>query len=365
MQRIITVINDSIKRPGVQCLPCERVNLDYDQHREYAESEEHRGTDLFEYPSPKYPTIHTRQIDNSIPSILRYFLDGSRRTYKIGDLLVNGRYLPLIAGQVGVAVIVRRQTGRPYAPLRDFCSFKNAIAFPDQLASPDDTKTLKHKIQDATGNAFEVLRYQVKPDRDPVDLGVAKIMSYMADLELKAVHDMSEQRLLQTDAMLVKDGPLRYRNIAGRGFDVVQFRNVLGVSKTFRSSFAVGTGRRKRDVGAITCDLPMGERTPVFKTLDEGRFIGTWYLRIRQPERMSNPLQGIIKTECYAVDRFEEQRGLDADRITTICEHLLRERNVSAYGADSRWATHLYPVYVTESFIKAQLLSDTRFEALF
>jgi len=365
MQRIIEVINDTIKRPGVECLPCDRVNLDYDRHREYAESEEHQATDLFENPNPKHSTVDTPDIHGSVPSIIRYFLDGSRRTYKIGDLLVKGRYLPLIAGQVGVAVVERQQSRRRYVPLRDFCSFANAIAFPDQLASPEDMVALGEKIEKTTGNRFKLLRYKVKPDRDPVDLGVAKVMSFMADLELQAVHDMSEKQLLQTNAMLVKDGPLRYKNVRGRGFDFLQFRNVLGVSKTFRSSFPVGSGRRKKDVGAITSGLFMGERTPVFKTLEEGRHIGMWYLRLRQPEKMSNPLQGIIKIECYAVDRIEEQQGLDADRITTISAHLLRERNVTAYGADKRWATHLYPVYVAENFIKSSLLSDVRFEALF
>lgn len=365
MQRIIQVINDEIKRPGVECLPCDRVNLDYDRHREYMDSEEHQASDLFEYPTPKYPTIDTPPIDISIPSILRYFLDGSRRTYKIGDLLVKGRFLPLIAGQIGVAVVERRQTDHPYVPLREFCSFANAIAFPDQLASVDDLAALAAKIKKATGNSFQLLHYRVKPDRDPVDLGVARIMSYMADLELKAVHDMSKQHLLQTNAMLVKDGPLRYKNIRGRGFDFQQFRNVIGVSKTFRSSFPVGSGRRKRDVGAITSGLIMGERTPVFKTLEEGRHIGMWYLRIRPPEKMSNLLQGIIKVECCAVDRIDEQQGLDTERITIISAHLLRERNVTAYGADTRWATHLYPVYVAERFIKANMLSDIRFEALF
>jgi hypothetical protein len=365
MQRIIAVINDSIRRPGVECLPCDRVNLDYDRHREYADGEEHQATDLFEHPTPKYSTVDTPHIDVSIPSILRYFLDGSRRTYKIGDLLVKGRYLPLIAGQVGVAVVERRQSARPYVPLHEFCSFANAIAFPDQLASPDDLKRLANHIQEATGNRFELLRYNVKADHDPVDLGIARIMSFMADLELQAMHAMSQKQLLQTSAMLVKDGPLRYKNVRGRGFDYLQFRNVIGVSKTFRSSFPVGSGRRKKDVGAITSSLLMGERTPVFKSLEEGRHIGMWYLRMRQPERMSHPLQGIIKMECYAVDRVEEQAGLESDRVTNISSHLLRERNVTAYGADTRWATHLYPVYVAENFIKANLLSDIRFEALF
>lgn len=80
---------------------------------------------------------------------------------------------------------------------------------------------------------------------------------------------------------------------------------------------------------------------------------------------MTNPLQGIVKVECYAIDDRELQDGLDADRVNTISAYLLRERNVTPYGQDSRWASHIYPVYAAESFIKASFLSDTRFKALF
>ena len=364
MKPIVQIINETIRQGDVECLPCDRVNLDYDRGRDYLDSEEHRASDLFEDPPPNGRTTPVAEPDNGIPSILRYFLDGSRRTYKIADLLVRGHYLPLVAGQVGVAVVTRETGDTRVKPIRELCSFKNVLAFPDQFTT-EDLQALSGEIRRATRCEFELLRYTVKEDHDPVDLGIAKIMSYMADLELTAVHALSDMRLLQSDSVLVKDGPLRYRNIKGRGFDVTQFRNVIGLSKTFRPSFAVGTGRGKKDVGAITASLDMGERTPVFKTLEEDRLIGMWYLRIRQRQRMTNPLQGIVKLEMYAIDDRESQDGLDADRVSTISAHILRERNVTPYGLDSRWASHIYPVYSAESFIKANFLSDIRFEAMF
>jgi hypothetical protein len=90
-----------------------------------------------------------------------------------------------------------------------------------------------------------------------------------------------------------------------------------------------------------------------------------WYMRIRPREKMTNPLQGVIKVECYAIGIDEKERGLDSDRINTISTHLLRERNVTPYNQDLRWATHLYPIYQAESFIKASFLSDIRFKAMF
>lgn len=190
-------------------------------------------------------------------------------------------------------------------------------------------------------------------------------MSYMAYLELLAVHQLSERSLLQSNSLLVKDGPLRYKNIKGRGFDITQFRNVIGISKTFRPSFTIGKGRGKKDVGVITSSLEFGERTPVFKTLEVDKYIGMWYMRIRPRHRITNPLQGILKVECYAIGIEEEEHGLDAERVNTISAQILRERNVTPYNQDSRWATHLYPIFQAETFIKSNLLSDIRFKAIF
>jgi hypothetical protein len=110
----------------------------------------------------------------------------------------------------------------------------------------------------------------------PSDLGIASIMYHMAGLELRAVQMLVEKQVLDSSSLLVKDGLLQYKNVRRRGFDITQFRNVIGLSKTFRPSFADGRGRGRQDVGAITVDLEMGERAPVFKTLEgeDGRLIG-------------------------------------------------------------------------------------------
>ena len=47
------------------------------------------------------------RIKHSVP-LFRYFLDGSRRTYKIDDLEINRRIFPIMAGQIGVACCERK-----------------------------------------------------------------------------------------------------------------------------------------------------------------------------------------------------------------------------------------------------------------
>jgi hypothetical protein len=365
MKKIIDVINKAISQPGVKCLPCDRVNLDFIDHNEYLDSDEHKATELFEFPKKNEKRIIINKIDLSVPSILKYFLDGSRRTYKIADLLVNGRYLPLIAGQVGVSILERDTSNNKLKPFRELCCFECVITFPDELTNPSDIIALEKTIKEETGLSFTTLRYSVKKEKDPIDLGIAEIMKHMQDLEVKAVNELTGRSLLNSNALLVKDGSLRYKKIKGREFDITQFRNVVGLSKTFKPSFTIGSGKAKADVGAITSSLEMMERTPVYKSLEDERIIGMWYLRLRPKILMNNPLQGIVKIEMYAINRDEEEKGLETDIVNTISQHIVRERNVTPYGSDKRWATHIYPVYMAEKFIKSSMLSDLHFEALF
>jgi hypothetical protein len=357
-----------MKQTGIHCLACEPVNLDVERFAEYRDGDEHPVAELFETPKPSTHTVKVAQLDSSIPPILHYFLDGSRRTYRVGDVILNGRrYLPLVAGQIGVAVVARRSDGTGVSPVRSLCTLKNVLAFPATMPD-DDLDRLRQEFQSAKVPPFELLKYEVKADRDPVDLAVARIMSGMHDCEVEAVKKMTEQHLLGgSDRYLVIDGPLRFKETASRKFDVVQFRNVIGLSKTFRPSFTVGgqKSRKNQDVGAITASLNFSERTPVFRTEEENKQIGVWYLRLRPAQKMAHPMQGIVKLECFATDPDEQEKGFDSERIDIISAHILRERNVTPYQTDSRWASHIYPIHLAETYLKRSFISDLGFRALF
>lgn len=360
MTRILSILN----KEGIRCLPCERLSLDADRFSEYKDSDEHPAEEPFERPTLHSGRKRVIEIDKRLKTILKYFLDGSRRTYKVADLIVEGRYLPLVAGQTGVAVVRRSDEGHCVQPLREFCQFHNVIAFPDCVAQ-DDLNHLRSRINRPGLPEFRLLSYEVKKGRDPVDLAVARIMRHMQDLEVQAVAALSSRGLLQNDSMLVVDGPLRFKEMKARPFDIVQFRNVLGLSKAFRPSFTVGKGRRREDVGAITSQLAFAERSCVFRTYEEDKSIGMWYLRLRPPSMMLNPLQGIVKMECYAIDEEDKESGLDGERVDIISAHILAERNVSPYHSDWRWASHIYPIYLAETYLKASFMGDTCFMALF
>jgi hypothetical protein len=346
------------KQEGLDCLPCDPLNLDLPRFDEYRDAAEHTADAIFESLPPQSDRRRISSRDLGCP-ILRFFLDGSRKTYKVADLILEGRYLPVIAGQVGVAVIARDQSLR-LRPFREFCRLKNLIAFPDKT-SDDDLTTISAAVNATCRVPFEMVKYTIKPEKDAVDLGVAKIMSEMQNLEIQIVQDMAEAGILQNDSMLVIDGPLRFR----KNIDVQQFRNVVGLSKSFRPNFTVGKSKKRQDVGTITARLEFGERSSVFKTSESENIIGMWYLRIRQPEMMPNPLQGVIKLECFAFGPNETENGIDSNRVDCVSAHLMRERNVTPYQADFRWASHIYPVYMAETYLKASFLSDQFFRGLF
>ena len=209
---------------------------------------------------------------------------------------------------------------------------------------------------------FEIVQYKYDPKSDPVDKGIAKINTEMQSMEIAIVEEMADKHILTSSDFMVIDGPLRF----GKLKDITQFKNVIGLSKTFRPSFTWGKGRKKQDVGSITYKLKFGERTTIFKPDNtDDKIIGMWYLRLRGEKYIQSPLQGIIKAEIFAVETKEKETGFDSDRIDTISTHLLRERNVTPFKSDNRWASHIYPIFLAESYTKSKFLSDFYFKGLF
>lgn len=355
-KKIISIL----KNEGLNCLPCEKINLDIDRYFEYRDSEEHPGDEPFENPPLKLNKKPIKEIKPNDPSILRFFLDGSRRTYKVADVVIDGHYLPIVAGQVGVATIKRNETDEKLSVVRKYCEYQNVIAFPSKM-SVEDLTHFRERIKEILGLEFEVLQYSTKQDSDPVDLAVAEIMSLMQKLEIDTVSKIAEDHMLSNNNVLILDGSLRFR----KKLDLIQFRNVFGLSKTFKPSFKLGKGRRSEEVGTLTSGLSQNERSSVYKTFESKKTIGMWYLRIRPPKMMTNPLQGVVKIEGYAIDPEEIERGLDSQRVDIISGYIIRERNVTPYHSDPRWASHIYPIYLAETYLKNTFMSNIHFQGLF
>lgn len=61
----------------------------------------------------------------------------------------------------------------------------------------------------------------------------------------------------------------------------------------------------------------------------------------------------------------EIQNGIDSDDVDLISANIINERNPTCYGTDRRWANHLYPVFLTESYVKSKYISAEMFLHLF
>jgi hypothetical protein len=220
----------------------------------------------------------------------------------------------------------------------------------------------KEKIKDIS---IEIEKYQFNKLKDeaPTNAALAKIHRLMGNIEISLLTDIVNKNVLKTDEMLIFDGSLQF---LAQEFDPAIFYNVVGISKSFNPNLTGILKGKKIQIGAMLTELAFGERTPVYK-YDNGSIkntIGAWYLRIRAKEEVRNPLEGIIKIEKMALDGNLD-RGFESDLIDNISRSILAERNPTCHGNDTRWANHLYPIYLTERFLKSSFIGDYYFMNIF
>ncbi|PWU08714.1 MAG: hypothetical protein C5B50_29025 [Verrucomicrobia bacterium] len=365
MKRVIQILREN----HIECLPNERFTLDVEMFPENGEEHRFPSQVLFESPLLKNDKKAVPEVSNSM---FRFFLDGSQRCYRVIDASFGGRYLPICAGQIGVAVVERTDSGN-FVPVKDLTSLEYLLAVP-KLIDDDNAADLQEKINSQLDPKykFRIVRYDQDSDddKDPADLGRAVILHEMHLLELYTIRKMIQANLVRHDSMLAKDGGLQYRDNKIKDLnlnqdDAVQLRNVVGLAKTFKPSMTLGQGRGRQDLGNLIKNLDFKERTTVISPdANEATAHGWWYLRVRPRSKIYSPLQGIIKLEVFAVDTVEKDAGISEARADTISSYVLRERNVTPYKADPRWASHLYPIYLTETYLRSSFVSAERFKAI-
>jgi len=356
-------ILDVLKEKGITYYPSERFNLDsfyFDTYQDEGELFEKIG--IFEDNNKRGEIVKIEPRINT--SLVKYFLDGSRRTYKIAEAEMENKFLPIIAGQIGSAVCKR--VGKS---LNKFKILRKNVLMLYSRIPDDDYKDIKNKIEKIGKIDINVEKYQHSSSEEipPENKAIAKIQQFMYSMEIDLLEDITRNNMLKTDAMLIIDGSLQFTDIRDERY----FYNVIGVSKTFNPNLKNMLRDRNKSIGTLLPKLEYGERTPVFKYSQTGenkRFkqtIGAWYLRIRSRKHVKNPLDGIVKIEKIAVTQREKEDGFETGLINNISQSILLERNVTCYGNDSRWASHLYPIYLTEAMIKNSFLSDLYFLNIF
>lgn len=315
--------------------------------------------------------------------VITYFLDGSRHTYKVDDISYNKQVYPVIAGQVGVGCCKRvdklMQAEKFYRRLViSLPKVSNADGWDDDAFFAAKTVKLNKSAElKRLGIEFSaILPYSIPADKRKgkiEDSGIACIQDYMIESEKEMVDELVKAGKLNQNNYLLKDGSLEYKPMkTGRG-DLRElqkikhnYRWVIGVSKSFNpESIKDHTGKPNANYIA---DLPLFHRTPV--ALYENRAylgdvqFGVWYIRIRDKKHTRTPFDGVIKVEKILMDE-EIGVGIDSDEIDLLSATLINERTPTCYGTDKRWANHLYPVFLTESFVKSKYMSTEMFLHLF
>ena len=328
--------------------------------------------------SIKKRVIQALELDEK--PLFNYFLDGSRRTYKVDDIAYSKRLYPIIAGQIGVACCVRKNNE----------SFK-CLIFDRQLvlalprcACSDGSYDLffNEKIKELNKldilNRFNIeftkiltYKYELKEGETYENKGIAKIQNEMIEAEKNLVIQLVQEKKLNLSSFLLKDGSLEYtKTTAANSKELSKLKSnyqcVVGASKSFNPELCKDSN--SRSIAQSIAELPLYHRTPAYKysvdRIPDFTF-SAWYLRIRDINRTASPFDGVLKIEKILVTDKEIEQGLDSDDIDRISAHIINERNPTCFGSDNRWANHLYPIYLTESFIKSQYLSNNYFLNLF
>jgi len=309
--------------------------------------------------------------------LFKFFLDGSRRTYKVDDIAYGKKLYPVVAGQIGVGVCYRKDADTFKAVTIHNPLLISLPGIANAGSSNDDlffnnliSKLNKQSVLNKHNLKFDkILPYNynaIKNNEKYEDRGVAKIQDEMIKLEKLTVAELVRQKKLNKNNYLIKDGSLEYewdktdlKNISSIKSN---YASVIGVSKAFNPE---SLSSYNKNISRIIADLPEYHRTPAFmyetERIQDVKF-AVWYLRIR---KTVSPFDGVLKIEKILVWDKEEEDGLESDEIDLISANIINERNPVSYGQDNRWAKHLYPIFLTEKYIKSKYLSDFHFINLF
>ena len=309
----------------------------------------------FESPRPRTSVIEVQDKLPSSSPLFHYFLDGSMRTINAGYLRdPRERFLPIFVAQIGVAA-----TKLDGSHIRvERYDNKNILFVPDSFRDRDIRK-MGQLVREAARSSSRPIKlelecYAVDDTTEPVDSARARILAAMHSMETGFIRRFAATRKVTRDRLLMIDGSLQFYENLEQNKEA--FRNVVGVSKSFKLNDRIGTGSRAKQVGTLVAHLKPGRRTPARKISHKNLAIGAWYLRLRTPTRNKNAFttEGVVKLEVFPDHATGPQPVLDTDRCNLISSNVLALRHPATPWTDARWASHLYPIYLTEQYVKSR-----------
>ncbi|MEM2146132.1 MAG: hypothetical protein QW279_12275 [Candidatus Jordarchaeaceae archaeon] len=295
--------------------------------------------------------------------IFRFFLDGSLKTYYLGEYIIPAFSFPFMAGEIAAACLFRSDNGSLSLPLHGF-KRRICLLFPNKSLLPDslqmELEETTKKLESYSGLKVEMQYTEEAESKDWRSSLRAKGISEMHETEVQLARSVREH---STEGWLVIDGAIRKKMF-------LDLENVIGLAKSFSRLPVFQIEKRiTLDIVKLLARLGEGERTIIFKQgIAEGdpessvkKVLGFWYLRLRAGEWLENPLQGVVKVEMKVEKDLADPQTIEV--VNEVSKALLAERTVSPYPTP-RWPAHIYPIYVAENYIKSNFLSQYYFRGL-
>ncbi|MCL6446658.1 MAG: hypothetical protein K6U04_00670 [Armatimonadetes bacterium] len=297
---------------------------------------------LAEAPNRR-PCVELTPLHRTRRHLFRYFLDGSARTFFLGDVVEGNRRSPVHVAQIGAAAVFRKDNGQiKVARVKHrivLMMDKNAVSFGEKVQELVQRAGPGYAFHDTMEEDGET--EQTAPGKEPRSRAAHKAHHLMAKLE-----DELGRSLERPDGhWLVLDGSL--------GKDLHAWKNVrhfLGVTKSFSREpvFKLPGARGGKIVNLyeLLAGLPFAARTCAYAT--RAGKAAFWYVRIREQRHLDYPLMGVVKVELPN----PAGEAVPSSLIDEISAALVAERQATPHGRDSRWHAHLYPVYLAEQAVK-------------
>lgn len=309
-------------------------------------------TDFLEVPTPDPVHLYrpTPPLFRHERHLYRFFIDGSLRTYYLATGIEGNRAFPIELAQIGAAVMLRNDQGT-VTPLD--VRHRILLLLPKGALGVSDTLWDSIKQLDSPDGFFQVVDTAKRTVNTPDEASVENLRSRaggiarnrMHRLEIELIDRTSELR--NDSAWLILDGAVKLD-------EFIKSPYLVGVAKSFRKDpeFQFGrTHRLRKDITSILAGLPYAHRTVAFST--HGGQVAFWYVRLREQKEVDYPLMGVVKVELPRPD----QTPVTSELADLISQALVAERNVTPYGRDRRWHSHLYPIFLAEQAIKNRFYS--------
>lgn len=310
-------------------------------------------------------------------SRFKYFMDGTRHVYKVGDIAIDGVVYPLAVGQIVVGYCGRENREIRIGQFRRLIVLSVPVQWDINHQGHNffrkQCEEINNRLKETSlFTKFGIQLASVIPygttEQGLLELGrnkylrlaTACIQNEMLDQERLLLQELVMNSVVSPNyAMLIKDGSIEYKKdftnrpdeeLANEKF-ALNFRDVVGVSKMFDPELL---GKREPRIGTMIAELKPMHRTRAYRYIHEGKSYCVWYLRLRDTINRSNNYADIIKVEMFMPNDAVKETSL----INALSAHLINEAYPVCYGRDARWANHLYPVHVTERFCKTMFIDE-------